>query len=301
MNPIPLVLYHAECPDGFAAAWAVWLHMCGIGVEAEYRPVAYGPPPPFADAAGRPVILVDFSYPTPQLLELCDAAASVAVYDHHATALPAVQAAAGRSNFRFVFDVTRSGARIAWDEFHPGRDVPRLVRYVEDADLYRWALPRSREVAAALGAEPHEFPAWTRFSERLDDGVVGDDHPSVRDGVPVQKVYERLIEDNIRRAHEGEIAGYAVRIANCSCRQIVSEVGSRLAQGRAFGATWFARPDGVIQFSLRSRKPTGVNVSEVAQGLGGGGHPEAAGFQLQPGEHGHPILTLIAQLSRRPL
>ena len=38
--------------------------------------------------------------------------------------------------------------------------------------------------------------------------------------------------------------------------------------------------DGAIKVSLRSR-PSGVNVSDIAQNFGGGGHPRAAGCLVQ--------------------
>ena len=71
-------------------------------------------------------------------------AGSTRVLDHHATA------AEDLAGLPFVtIDLDRSGAVLAWEHFHPGRPVPLLLRYVQDRDLWRWALPRSREVNAA--------------------------------------------------------------------------------------------------------------------------------------------------------
>ncbi|MFQ3615868.1 MAG: hypothetical protein SNJ57_09305 [Cyanobacteriota bacterium] len=47
-------------------------------------------------------------------------------------------------------DLDRSGAAIAWEHFH-NDDVPDLIRYVEDRDLWRWKLPDSEAVSEALG------------------------------------------------------------------------------------------------------------------------------------------------------
>jgi hypothetical protein len=44
-----LVIYHAKCPDGIAAAWAAWMVYRPLG---EYLPASYGDPPP---AAGTPL------------------------------------------------------------------------------------------------------------------------------------------------------------------------------------------------------------------------------------------------------
>src|SRR5258708_37459253 len=76
-----LCIYHANCADGFGAAWAV-RHAFGDGVE--FHPGFYGEAPP--DVAGRDVLLVDFSYKRPVLDEMAKAAHSILILDHHKTA-----------------------------------------------------------------------------------------------------------------------------------------------------------------------------------------------------------------------
>ncbi len=75
----PLVIYHANCADGFTAAWAVRQAM-----DAEFHPGVYGEAPP--EVAGRDVILVDFCYPFDVLMQLGLSARSVLVLDHHKSA-----------------------------------------------------------------------------------------------------------------------------------------------------------------------------------------------------------------------
>ena len=63
MNTTPrrtLVLYHANCNDGFGAAWAAYTHP-DLGPEAEYVPVQYGDTPP--DVTEAMVYILDFSFP----------------------------------------------------------------------------------------------------------------------------------------------------------------------------------------------------------------------------------------------
>src|SRR3989304_1500175 len=130
----PLVLYHGHCPAGGAVGKP-------RGDRAEYRAVNCGGAPPLDDAAGRRVILVDFSYPRAALDALADVAASVEGYDHHKTAQADL---VGWERGGVVFDMERGGAGIAWDAFHPGRVRPALIAYVEDRDLWRWQLTSSR-------------------------------------------------------------------------------------------------------------------------------------------------------------
>ena len=58
----PLVIYHANCTDGFGAAFAAWLK---FGDEAEYRACHYGQEC-FQDGEtvhNREVYILDFSFP----------------------------------------------------------------------------------------------------------------------------------------------------------------------------------------------------------------------------------------------
>lgn len=76
-----ICIYHANCADGFTAAWAV---REALGETVEYIPAGYGDEPP--DVAGADVIIVDFSYKRPVLERMAHTARSIIVLDHHKTA-----------------------------------------------------------------------------------------------------------------------------------------------------------------------------------------------------------------------
>ena len=54
----------------------------------------------------------------------------------------------------------RSGAMLGWRYMHPGQEPPPLIGYVQDRDLWRFELPNSREISAALGSYPMDFEVW---------------------------------------------------------------------------------------------------------------------------------------------
>ena len=108
------VLYHAGCPDGFGAAWACWNK---FGDNAEYIPVKHGASPP--NVEGRNVIIVDFSYPEPILLEMERVAESLVLIDHHKSAIKEL------SHLSFChFDENFSGAYLAWKYFFGESSIP---------------------------------------------------------------------------------------------------------------------------------------------------------------------------------
>jgi oligoribonuclease NrnB/cAMP/cGMP phosphodiesterase (DHH superfamily) len=71
---------------------------------------------------------------------------------------------------------------------------------------------------------------------------------------------------------------YSISVVNAPYLNI-SEVGHVLCTEHAqIGMGWFERRDGLIQFSLRSNGD--IDVSKIATRFGGGGHKNAAGFQM---------------------
>lgn len=288
-RPHVLVLYHGDCPDGFVAAWAAWRHYRRRGQPAEFLPAVHGDRPPVELARGRVVEILDFCYKMEDAEEfaaLVRAALSTIVVDHHKTA-PEVLAAVARlaaepdppARLAWRYDVDQSGAALAWDFYRPAGTEPRLVRYVQDSDLWRWELPISREVSAYLSTLPWDFEAWDRAAAVLDAHPVGDLHPFYEPGAAVRRFQERVVAEHVDRAFAADLAGHRVMACNCTARAVVSEVAGRLAAGRAFGVSFFVRHDGTAAFSLRSREGA-VDVAELAKAFGGGGHARAAGFQV---------------------
>lgn len=82
----PLVIYHANCTDGFGAAFAAWLK---LGDEAEYLPMEYGRSVganlPMFD--GREVYILDFSFSKPDMEDIFAEAKRVVWLDHHASVM----------------------------------------------------------------------------------------------------------------------------------------------------------------------------------------------------------------------
>lgn len=249
----PLVIYHANCMDGAAAALAAWLK---FGDEAEYRPANYGDPAPTDDEMhDRHVYVLDFSYSRAELDRMfrmhCSGQFEFCVLDHHKTAQ------ADLDDFPFcVFDMRKSGAVMAWEYFHcsgladPPQDkgrVPELFRYVQDRDLWRWELLHSREVSAALAASG----ALTDFRALIPiyrgwAGLEGNGYSLgslVTEGAAILRAERFMIERIAATAEEVEIeytvkhgknvadtiTGERVRALATTSAVLQSEVGEALA------------------------------------------------------------------------
>lgn len=260
-------IYHADCPDGFTAAWVVAKSIPGV----ELTPARYGEPAP--DCIDEEVFIVDFSYPRAELEALSDRARSVVVFDHHQTAQADLSTFA-HPNARVVFDMGRSGAGITWDELHPDEQRLDLVSYVEDRDLWRLQLEGNAEVYAVIQSHPMTLERWDTLANASLRELR-------REGAGINRYRQQLIDSAVKEAFEVVIDGHRVLAANCMYA-VASEVAGRLAEGRPFGAYYYDAP-GERRWGLRST-PDGLDVAHIAQQYGGGGHKHAAGFKTPAGE-----------------
>lgn len=265
-----LVLYHADCADGFCAAWVAHRH---FGGDAEYLPVQYGQEPPSLDC--RRTFILDFSYKRDVLLRMANETPyPLTILDHHKTAqadLEGLRHPTNANAFQCVFDLDKSGGRLAWEYFFPNEPSSWLVDFTEDRDLWKWKIEESREVNACLASWPRTFEEWDKLT--LDSTAV------VRFAVQGEAIlrYQQVVVDaHCKHAVEIELDGHKVLTVNATT--MISEIAGKLAEGRPFGSSYFIRDDGKKVWSLRSRDG-GVDVSEIAKRRGGGGHRNAAGFE----------------------
>jgi len=269
-----IVFYHRNCQDGFCAAYVYWRDEIGGRTNSEYRPWNYGDTlPPIDDLRDHKVVLLDVSFPRDFLLAVAGVAKEILVFDHHKTA----QQALGDLPFA-TFDMEQSGAGLIWRALHRGADkMPALVAYVEDADLWRFALPDSRLIRNVIQATPHEFEKWQDLEVRLEDHGWG-----VSTGRWIQKWKNQAVELAFQAAEPivfGDHHGMAV---NNSTAMLHSEIGEVMLSRfvTEFACCYFFH-GGFWTFSLRSRGD--FDVSVIAKQYGGGGHKNAAGFRFQGG------------------
>jgi len=307
-----LIIYHASCPDGWAAAYTCHMRY----PEANFLPLNHGLGEKDLDfvfqvATGKDVIMVDYSLRTRELNDRLNAVAkSFRILDHHKTAQAALEGASYAT-----FDMKRSGAGLAWDylfgkdenfklqlyikgkpsgKFIEAEPLPRpwWVNYTEDQDLWNWALPNSDLINAYLMVQPRTVEEWNKI-------IRMDEVDAVRRGQGVRQYIEYYTRSVIAQRQDGVLVfegrNYKVSVLNIPYVG-VSEAGNALVNlGYEIGVAWFERGDGITQFSLRSLKGGDVDVSAIAKSYGGGGHASAAGFQLNLSEGRRLVDTILGR------
>ncbi|MBD8791178.1 phosphohydrolase [Pseudomonas syringae] len=267
-----LCIYHANCADGFGAAWVV-RRLCP---DAEFYAAKHGELAP--DATGKHVVIVDFSYPLDTLQNMASTALSVLIIDHHKTAQEALSALPQttpddleKHQLAAFFDMERSGAGLTWDYFYPGQPRPALINHIEDRDLWRFKLEGTREILANLFSHPQDFEVWNELMVTPVSSLRSE-------GAAIERSRQRELADLLRATQRRlVIAGFDVPAANLPFTQ-ASDAGHIMCAGEPFAAIYWDTPTG-RSFSLRSAD-TGEDVSAIAKQYGGGSHRNAAGFSV---------------------
>ena len=277
MNPndVDIIIYHGGCTDGFSAAYAGWKL---LGAKAKYVPGKFGTPPP--DVTGKNVVILDFSYNHSTVKEMIESANELLILDHHKSAMVELHDIS-----QTHFDMTKSGAILGWEFFHPGKEPPKFLRYVQDRDLWLWQLPYSKEFSASFDMVEFKFEDFDAY---CNDSVFDD---AVKRGSYILAHKRTFVNKVVKKAAKRKIKGYSALVVNSS--HWMSEIGMHLAKKSDVAIIWYYdHKDNSYHLSFRSDSPD-IDVSEVAKNWGGGGHKQAAGCKLPSDANIEDIFDVI--------
>jgi len=322
------ILYHANCADGFAAACIARHALKG---PLNLQPVQYGQPDqmPLGKKEiiypGDAVTYLDYTPPQETLdafFALHGDSIPLTIIDHHATAAerhgrdkvsgqPLEGSADTPVRFTSVFDLTRSGAGLAWDHFLPSQSglpgLPIAIELIQWRDLGHAFDPKNGEtpeiqkkagravfdaIAARLTRDSlnlhaylfrcltRTFDAWTPLLLSSSTSLAA----ALQTGYRLREIDHLIILSAVANPHWLNFHGADIPAVNGLDAGLISDACTELLKAYPsvpFAASWFIdAKSGNAVYSLRSRRNSTVNVAEIAAAMapGGGGHPNAAGF-----------------------
>jgi oligoribonuclease NrnB/cAMP/cGMP phosphodiesterase (DHH superfamily) len=281
------VIYHANCWDGLAAAWVVDSFHAQHNIKVDWIEGFYQKEPNYELLAGYKLIyIVDFSFP-PDVLDTLSRSSTVIMIDHHKSAKEKL---VEYSNPEvaviwdgFYFSEPASGAVTAWHYFYSTIDnLPKWIQYIGDRDVWAWKYGwETKAFAAALQQYPTTKTGVMEVEQRSIQSML-------TEGEAILAVFEQqlsAVKENqyiIPVMHRNYLhtAEKYVPCVNAP-HFMISELLNQLAKRQPFAVGWY-RAGEMIKVSLRSDKddPAAWDVSTIAKGYGGGGHKNAAGFEI---------------------
>jgi oligoribonuclease NrnB/cAMP/cGMP phosphodiesterase (DHH superfamily) len=265
------ILYHGGCNDGFAGAWAAWKK---FGDKADYIPM-------FRENSelilkGREVYFIDYTLSKAETERFIKLNKRVICIDHHITAKDAVMLTEKPS-----FSLNHSGAVLAWNYFHPGKKTPLLLKYIEDRDLWRWKMPKAKEILAGTNFSNDAAYTFIGFSKMVSDFEKSAyRRQCIKDGKIVKSVFDGLIEKMARHAVGVKLGGVKALAVNAP-DMFAGSLGNYLVEkmDTSLAIIWHVGEGNALKVSLRSDDK--VDSSKIAGKFGGGGHKKASGFFIK--------------------
>lgn len=291
-----IIIYHNNCSDGFGAAWVAYTHYT---YNAVYIPWDAG------DTTNLIIYLnglietnyldrndgllsFDLAWEYDTLQQLKSLFYKAEVYDHHISSRRSIP----NEVMYFHFDNTISGVQLAWNYFYPGAEMPLLLQYIQDRDLWEFKLENSREINEGI----HSLLHLTDFNEW--DKAVRDCNflsKALRVGTKIQRKKIEKVTRACSRATLKQIGNHRVYIleVDSNSRYLRSDIGSTLYSRKCESTDGNFECDYVLMWfwseenrrywvSLRSNKENSnaPDVGIIAKSLSpnGGGHKNAAGF-----------------------
>lgn len=269
------VWYHKHCMDGFGAL-AAYCVGYDHNKDDVIIPMSYGDS--YNLDGVDEVVMLDFSVKSDVMEDICAKVLTVLVIDHHKTAKEELEKCKAIGNLELVFDMEKSGAVLAWEYFNPhDGNIPLVLEYIQDRDLWNWDLDNSKEISAYLKHQGYKDNIWL---QNLFSHVILSD--KAEEGKLILEVQRGIYKEICEKAKFTSLNGDPVISVNSPIFQ--SDIGDYLNQKiinenlpQKYVVIWWDEEKDTV-YSLRSRGD--FDVSEVALKYKGGGHKNAAGFKV---------------------
>lgn len=279
-TPFDFVIYHRDCDDGYASAWAAWTVLKD---KAHYH--AAQPSDKFVNGyENKHVLMVDVTYISDTLMDsIRRKAKSFCIIDHHPHALESLDS---HKNKILANTHDHSAAYLVWKFFYPEKTVPSFILYIEDNDIkgnkYKYGRYFSTALPIDYKKDPKNFEVWNKLLDKKELVNV------IRSGKNISRYKEDLINRNLH----GTIAkfkGHRVIVHNFATVGLNSDVANMLAKKfeneAEFAIVWmYQHNKSIYGVTMRSIKD-GADLHTLAKEYGGGGHKRAAFFYYKGNIH----------------
>lgn len=268
-----IVFYHDD-EDGFTGAWAAWKKLKD---KAIYISINYGrySNDYFLQISGKEVYFIDYSIDLNGMKKLAEKN-KVILIDHHVSSKEIANSLPGS-----LYDVNQSGATLSWQYFHPGKKTPRFVLHIEDSDIWKFKLPFTKEISAAIELCNFDFKTWDKIINTFESKSKKKALEIIKTGRVILKYQDSLANKVVEHGHKAIFEGHESFVVNSPI--LISEIGHKIYEDTGkIAIIWSHRKKSDNKKIIVSLRSDGkINVAELAEKYGGGGHKAAAGFAIE--------------------
>jgi len=221
------------------------------------------------------VYIVDFSLREGHSEKLIEKVKEVVNIDHHIGAEERLKNLdKNYSNFSFVFNNDRSGASLTWIYFYGEENIPQLIKYVEDSDIWRFTYGDDTRYAVSylyqFSGKPEKMLDYINASDDVIKNVL-------KDGKMLKEYRDGLTAVLLRTVNPLQLKiGEHIVPAHNTPEFLGSDVGHELATTLNKTVATFVINDDTVRLHFRGNNEHTPSALDLAKILGGGGHRNAA-------------------------
>lgn len=280
-----LCLHHNDA-DGRASAAII---RRALGTDIYLYEMDYGDSIPLEYVlTSDNIIIVDFSLPKNEMEKLA-AYHNLTWIDHHKSALEEMDGISEK--WPGIRDTSEAACVLTWRYYFPDQSVPQAITLIGDRDTWRWAEADTGAFNEGL------YQKDTRpFNDHLWSPLLEDDRATLSEIIENGKLLREARLKNIRRTLLNQ--GYPVIFEGHKTLAVnIHGSGDIGQQVRNMGyEIAYCYVDNLHNGELTTfvtLYSEEVDVSQVAQKYGGGGHSGAAGFHFKRGSSPFPDHAVI--------
>lgn len=206
------------------------------------------------------------------------------------------------SSIEFIIDTTKSSIRSCWEYFNTNLVLPKLLKYIEDYNTWKFQYKESKRLNYALNSinSKVDYCYWSQLS--MSDDLL---NYVLQKGQAVEEYFNTINikfinnEDNLFYTNIGEHKVVLLTLTRANDINELADLILSVKEDVDFVIGFnLLGSDNSFKVSLRSRVDE-VDVSEIARRFGGGGKPTTSGFilnkkDLNPNEIINEIIDTIS-------
>ncbi len=202
-------------------------------------------------------------------------ASRVISIDHHATMREEMEELAKKNNkFTYIFRNDRSGASLSWEYFFPKKKIPRVIRLVQDFDIWQWKYGEITKYAVAYLYTLQDNP------EKIKQYFSGNLKKLLQTGKIYTDYDEYNIAEYIKKYDPVMLKIGAYRIPAFNCHMYEDQLGNRLSKKHGGAVGIFRIRGKKVNISFRSHDKQNPSAFELAKLCGGGGHRNSSAARI---------------------
>lgn len=281
---IQIIVYHAHCIDGLTAAALSHQYTFGKDIKYEYIPMRAGEiPDSLLEIKRKNILFIDVAPKYTEYQIMVKNHCNVCILDHHITAKEELKQV---PEYKKIFNMNLSGAMLSYIFFQCYEIDLQFILHVQDKELNTKLLGKNSDYLFQALCEKlnpitdssTKIFHMIKYFDKLNELLIFGEQLEDKNQYYIRKIFNsgeiKTFHDNIVYVMHtetvklcGEIGMYALdKLSDIDYSMVIYPGVNK-------------NNENIHLFSLRSRKD--FNVSDIAKKYGGGGHAQAAGFEIK--------------------